>query len=215
MTADTAVVIAEDHPVFRKGLADLVREAATFRIVGEATTGQEALDLVRRHRPQIAVLDIEMPEMSGLDVAAAIRDEGIDTALVVLTMYRDSALLRRALELGVRGYVLKDSAVTDIVACLNMVAAGRTYVSGALSVETSESREDGTKGLAAVGRLTPAERRILARVAEGLTSSEIANALDISPKTVENHRSHICRKLGLRGPQALLRFALEHKAALE
>jgi DNA-binding NarL/FixJ family response regulator len=209
------VLIAEDHPVFRKGLTDVLRADATFRIVGEAADGERALALVRELRPRIAVLDIDMPKASGLAVAEAIQRDGLDTAVVMLTMYQDAKMLRRALDLGAKGYLLKDSAVTDIIACLQMVAAGRAYISAALSNELLERRADlPVAELSALAALSPAERRVLQRIAGGLTSAEIGQALGISPKTVENHRTHICRKLGVHGPQALLRFALEHRTLL-
>jgi DNA-binding NarL/FixJ family response regulator len=135
MSEPTTVVIADDHPVFRKGLREVLEADGSFHIVGEAADGEHALELLRRHRPAIALLDIELPKASGLVVADALRHEQVPTLVVVLTMYKDAALLRRALELGARGYVLKDSAATDIVACLHMVASGRAYVSAALSSE--------------------------------------------------------------------------------
>lgn len=216
MTEPITVVIAEDHPVFRKGLTDVLAATAAFRVVGEADNGEVALELVRRHHPRVALLDIEMPRASGLAVAEAVRRESPDTAVVMLTMYKDAGMFRRALDVGARGYVLKDSAVTDIVACLHMVASGRAYISPALSSELLE-RQAGmpVTELAALQDLTPAERRVLRLIAQGLTSAAIAESLGVSPKTIENHRLHICGKLGLRGPQALLRFALEHKALLE
>jgi DNA-binding NarL/FixJ family response regulator len=216
MNGPVTVVIAEDHPLFRKGLTDVLAGAPDFRIVGEAGDGESALALVRRHRPRIALLDIDMPKASGLAVAEAIRREALGAEVVILTMYKDAALFRRALDVGARGYVLKDSAVTDIVACLHMVASGRAYISPALSSELLERRADiPVVELAALAGLTAAERRILRLIAQGHTSVAVAGTLGISPKTVENHRLHICSKLGLHGPQALLRFALEHKALLE
>ena len=215
MTAPVTVVIAEDHPLFRKGLTDVLAGSADFRIVGESGDGETALELLRRHRPRIAVLDIEMPKVSGLAVAEAVRREGLGTEVVILTMYRDASLFRRALDVGAKGYVLKDSAATEIVACLHMVASGRAYISPALSGDLLERRADlPMPELAALADLTPAERRILQQIAQGHTSAAIAGELGISPKTVENHRLHICAKLGLHGPQPLLRFALEHKALL-
>ena len=215
MTARVTVVIAEDHPVFRRGLTDVLDGAPDFEVVGQAGDGDEALALVRRHRPRIALLDIDMPKASGLVVAEAVAREGLGAAVVMLTMYRDAALFKRALDVGARGYVLKDSAATDIVACLHMVAAGRAYISPALSGELLARSAGAPVGeLAALAELTPAERRILRLIAQGKTSAQIAAELDISAKTVENHRLHICGKLGLHGPQPLLRFALEHKALL-
>ena len=216
MTGSIPVLVADDHPLFRKGLTEVLADDPSFRLVAEAATGGDALALVRRLRPRIAVLDIQMPEADGLEVAAAIRDEALDVAVVILTMHRDAGTFRRALDLGVRGYVLKDSAVNEIVACLHMVDAGRSYISPALSDELLDRRatrqEDALES--ALSLLTPAERRVLTLIARGLTTAGIARELGNSPRTIENHRSHICRKLDLSGPQALLRFALERKARL-
>lgn len=199
-TRTTRVLVAEDHPVFRRGLADALRDAG-FAVVAEVADGAAALEAIRTHAPGIAVLDIEMPGMSGFDAARALATADPRPALVFLTMHKDGAMLRRALELGARGYVLKDAAVSEIVTCLDAVAAGRVFVSGAVDAPRPD----------AASRLTPAERRVLALIAEDRTSSDVASALGISPKTVENHRANICRKLGLQGPQALLRFALSQR----
>lgn len=215
MTDPITVVIADDHPVFRQGLVEVLASDGSFRVVGQAGDGEAALELVRRHRPRIALLDLEMPKASGLAVTEAVRREGLGAEVVILTMYKDAAVFRRALDVGAKGYVLKDSAATDIAACLHMVASGRAYISPALSSELLERRAaQPVAELAAVDQLTPAERRVLQLIAQSRTSAEIAATLGISAKTVDNHRSHICRKLGLRGPQTLLRFALEHKSLL-
>lgn len=216
MTGPITLLLADDHPIFRKGLADVLRAEAGFTVVAEAGDGAAALALVRQHHPRIAVLDVEMPQASGLAVAETIQRERLTTEVVMLTSYTDAGMFRRALDLGARGYVLKDTAVSEIVACLHMVAAGRAWISPALSSELVRHHGDmPVAELDALAELTAAERRVLTLVARGLTSGEIAGTLGNSPKTVENLRSHICRKLGLHGPQALLRFALERRTLLE
>ncbi|HEX6133602.1 MAG TPA: response regulator transcription factor [Longimicrobiales bacterium] len=215
MTDAVTVVMADDHPLFRRGLAEVLEADPSFRIVAEAADGETALALVRRYHPRIAILDINMPRTSGLEAAEILRQEEPDTAVVLLTMHREAGIFRRALDAGVKGYVLKDSAVIEIVACLHTVAAGRAYISPALSTELLDRRAVlGTPEFAALSDLTPAEQSVLRFIAAGLTSGEIADTLGNSVKTIENHRSHICQKLGLSGPQALLRFALEHKTLL-
>jgi DNA-binding NarL/FixJ family response regulator len=212
VTDSITIVLADDHPLFRKGLADVIAAEPSFRIVGQAGDGETALELVRVHQPRVAILDIEMPKASGLVVAETIRNESLPTQPVILTMHRDAAMLHRALDCGARGYLLKDSAVSDIVACLHVVASGRAYISSALSTELLDGKaRNGPDQDAPLVGLTPAERRVLDLIAGGQTSPQIAATLSISPKTVENHRSHICRKLGLSGPQALLRFALANR----
>lgn len=216
MTNPATLVIADDHPLFRRGLAEVIEPEPAFRIVGAAGDGERALALVRQHRPDVALLDLEMPKKSGLEVAEAIRDEELETAVIMLTLHRDPGIFRRALDLGSRGYILKDSAVTEIVACLHMVASGRPYISPAMSGDLLERRAKlATPEIVALAELTPAEEAVLKLIAQGLTSAEIAESLGNSVKTIEHHRSHISQKLGLTGPQRLLRFALEHKALLQ
>ena len=211
----TTIVIADDHPLFRRGLREVLEPEPAFRVIGEAADGSSALMLIEQLHPDIALLDINMPQVGGLDVAAGVRERGLGCAIVLLTMHREPAMFRRALDLGARGYVLKDAAVLEIVACLHMVASGRAYISPALSSELLERRtERAAPEFRAIAALTPAEQPILQLIARGLTSAEIAQRLGKSVKTIENQRAHICQKMGLSGPQALLRFALENKALL-
>ncbi|MBR9990782.1 MAG: response regulator transcription factor [Gemmatimonadetes bacterium] len=209
------LVIADDHPLFRRGLTEVLEPEPAFRIVGEANDGDAALALVRRHRPHIALLDISMPRISGLDASIAITREVPETAVVLLTMYRERGVFKRALDAGVKGYILKDSASVEIVSCLHTVASGRAWISPALSSELLEHHTEHSDGRAALARLTAAEQSVLRLIALGYTSPDIAAELGNRVKTIENHRSHICRKLGLSGPQALLRFALEHRSSIE
>jgi DNA-binding NarL/FixJ family response regulator len=217
MNDPRSVVVADDHPLFRKGLVEVLRESGVLNVVGEAANGESALTLIETHAPDVAVLDIEMPRMGGLEVAGKVRDKGLGTAVVLLTMHRSRGMLERALQNGVRGYVIKDNAATDIVNCLHLVMAGGTYISPGIetgSVRPAPLAEQAAtaKGLA---RLTPAERRVLRLIAEGRTSPAIATSLGISPKTVEHHRSNICGKLEISGMNALVRFAVEHRALLD
>lgn len=210
------VVIADDHPLFRKGLADVIGGDPAFRIVAELADGEAALAAITRFTPALAVLDINMPKKTGLDVAEAARLGGLATAIVILTMHDEPEVLRRALDLGALGYVLKDSAATDIISCLHMVSTGRSWVSpqaaGQLMGKSGGKPLAG--GIAGIDGLTPAERRVLKLVAQDESTDAIAATLGISPKTVEHHRSHIIGKLGLKGPNALLRFALENRHKL-
>lgn len=211
MSDPTTLVIADDHPIFRQGLLEVLRRDSSFTVLGDASDGKAALAMIRARQPAIALLDMDMPEMTGLEVAAALRGDASPPAIVLLTMHDEADLLRRALDLGVMGYVLKDSAVSDIGTCLTMVRQGRPFVSPALTrhlLTTSSSRDpfDG---------LTPAELGVLRLVAQSRTTKEIAAQLEISPKTVEHHRSKICQKLGLTGTNALVRYAIEHRARLK
>jgi len=213
VTDALTVMIADDHPLFRKGVADVLRSDAAIHLVGEAADGETALLIIREQKPRIAVLDVDMPERNGLQVAEAVRGEQLPVAVVMLTMYAGADMLQRALALGVRGYVSKESAADDILACIHLVASGRTYVSAnfgpaAASAAASVGRASG------LGDLTPAERHVLKLIVANMTTREIAATLEISPKTVENHRSNICQKLGVTGNNALVRFAMKHVAEL-
>jgi len=212
-----SIVIADDHPVFRHGLRQIIEADPRFEVVGEESDGLTALETIQTHRPAIAILDIGMPKLDGLALAHHLQEEGPPVKIIFVTMYREEKLFKKALEAGVKGYVLKDSAVTDIISCLNAVAAGQNYTSPELTtylmnrvreVETESIRRSGLEGL------TDSELRVLSLIANCKINKEIAQALFISPRTVETHRNNICKKLGVHGSHALMKFALEHKELL-
>lgn len=203
--ADITVLIADDHPLFRKGLRQMIEDDEGVRVVAEAANGAEVLEHIQRHTPDVVVMDIEMPQTDGLTALRAIRESNLATSVIVLTMHKDEAMLREAFALGARGYVLKASAAAEVLDAVRAVAMGNSYVSPALA---SMLIAPATGGLAL---LTPTERRILEGLANFRTSKEIAEELSISFRTVETHRNNICVKLGLEGKHALLRFAAEHK----
>jgi DNA-binding NarL/FixJ family response regulator len=213
----TRVLVADDHPIYRQGLVSIISESGDFELVGEAEDGRKALDLLELLHPAIAVLDIGMPVMDGLDVMRAARSRAWSGAFVVLTMFKEEEYFREAMELGVKGYLLKEGAASELLLCLRAVAAGRHYVSPVFSDSMLLRRDVHSTGDGAapsVMKLSPTERRILRQIAENKTSKEIAEELHISFRTVNNHRAHICQKLGLEGPHRLLQFALEHKSLL-
>jgi DNA-binding NarL/FixJ family response regulator len=218
MATELSIVIADDHPIFRRGLRCVVEAEAGLRVLGEAADGEAALALLRAHAPDVAVLDLDMPNRDGLDVAREARESGLATRVIILTMHTSEALFNRALDLGVRGYVLKDSALVEIVSAVRAVASGRSYISPQMSghLLTRRARADALASeRPGLHDLTPAERRVLRLIADDRTSREIADALFISVRTVEHHRANICHKLDLHGANALLRFALEHKSELQ
>lgn len=211
------VLIADDHPIFRKGLIQAVGSDRAIEIVGEAGDGQQALRLADELKPDVAVLDIEMPELSGLQVAEEIIKRRLPVDIVFLTMYKEEDMFNEAMDLGVKGYVLKESAVSDIVNSIKTVATGRYYLSPTIS-EFLVSRSDRARLLLKkkpqLENLTATERKVLRFISENKTSKEIANELNISYRTVENHRSNICNKLEIHGSHSLLKFAIEHKSVL-
>jgi DNA-binding NarL/FixJ family response regulator len=211
------VVIADDHPVFRRGLRYVIEEESGLSIVAEAEDGAAALALIQRHDPAVAVLDIDMPKMDGFAVVRALQEENRATAIVILTMHKDEELFNEAMNRNVQGYLLKDSAVQDIVGAIRAVAAGQYYISPAISVYLV-NRNQRNAALArrnpGLEMLTPTERRVLALIASYQTNKDIAAQLFLSPRTVENHRANICQKLELHGSHALLRFAVQNKDSL-
>ena len=216
-TSSRLVLVADDHALVRRGIVEMVRQFDPETNIIEAGEGDTALEFLKTSHPDIAILDVDMPKMNGLELAAmAVRLE-LPVAVVILTMHDDPQIFRRALALGVKGYLLKDGAEHEVIACLNAISLGGYYYSPSMSKYMA--REPGNldeRSLTHVGlsSLTPTERLILRMVSQNKTSREIAGELFISAKTVENHRSNICSKLGIKGANALLRFVIEHKNTL-
>jgi two-component system, NarL family, response regulator DegU len=218
MSTKIRVLIADDHPIFRKGLRQVIESDPGLEIVAEAENGAAALEQISLTNPDVAVMDVHMPGVGGFDVVRALREQGVEMAVIILTMYQDQEVFDAAMNLGVRGYVLKDSAITDIVGGIKSVAAGQHYITPQLSGYLIERNRRGAEHAAeALGldRLTPTERRVLRLLADYKTSKEIAAELSIHSRTVDNHRTNICQKLNLHGSHTLLRFALEHKSQLD
>lgn len=215
MKSDTTVLIVDDHPVFRRGLREVIEESSRFQIVAEASDGEEALRMVLESKPKIAVIDIDMPRLNGLEMVRAIRKLELPVATVFLTMYKEEDIFNAAMDLGVKAYVLKENATDDLLVALDSVARGEMFVSPSmLEIKTRRSSRVQQLLLSKpqIDDLTPAERRVLKLIAEDHTTKEIADLLRISAKTVENHRLNICQKLNLHGSHSLLRFAFDHKS---
>lgn len=217
MNSDINIIIADDHPLFRRGLREAIEEVERFHIVAECTNGSDALERIQSLLPDVAILDMQMPEMGGLEVASTLQKGKNTTALVFLTVHDDQDMFHRAMELGARGYILKDAVVSEIVQGIDIVAAGEYYFSPQLSsrwMRENERLRNTVDAQTGLSRLTVAERRILSLIAEELTTEQIAEMLCISPRTVEHHRSNINHKLSLNGAYALVRFALKHRKYL-
>ncbi len=216
-TCPITVLIADDHPIFRRGLCDIIAADAALRLVGEAADGEQAWQVIQKLQPAVAVLDIHMPKRSGIQIAQLLSRPRLPVALVILTMDAEEALLNEALNLGVKGYLLKETAVTDLLQAIHQVAVGGCYISPALSgalLRRNADREALQEQKLGLAALTPTERQILKLVAEDRTSKEIAELLKCSVRTVETHRQNISHKLELSGSHSLLRFAFDHKAEL-
>ena len=217
MNTEIRIVIADDHPIVRSGLRQVIEAEASLKVVAEADDGEAALARIEELNPDVAVLDVNMPKLGGFDLLREIRKRGLSVAPIFLTMYSDEDLFNEALDLGARGYVLKESAVTDIVGCIKAVAAGQPYITPSLSgylLHRARRADSLTEQKPSLKDLTPAELRILKLIAANKSSKEIAEELYVSVRTVENHRTNICQKLDIHGNNALLRFVLEHRSEL-
>jgi DNA-binding NarL/FixJ family response regulator len=211
MSEEIKVLIADDHPIFRRGLRMVIESDAVIKIVAEVDNGVEALKQIEMLEPDVAVLDVNMPQADGLTVAKTIQEKNLPTAAVFLTMHADEAIFNAAVDADVRGFVIKDGAANDIVTCIKSVAAGQSFFSSTLSQFLLNHHG---KSKSPIANLTVSERRILRLIADGKTTKEIADELFVSPRTVEHHRANISAKLGLSGKNALLTFALTNKSLI-
>jgi len=207
------ILIADDHPIFRSGLRTLIDAEASFTVIGEATDGEQALSMMMNESPDVAIIDYNMPKLNGFELLKRISQSKLPVTPVMLTMHNEEAMFSKAFELGVRGYVLKDSASIDIVNCLHAVTQGQVYTSAAVTTYLLK-RASRTKAVDGVESLTPAERNVLRLIADYKTSREIADELSISIRTVDNHRSNITAKVGVSGSHALFKFAVQHRSEL-
>lgn len=215
MKREATVLIVDDHPLFRRGLREVIDESRRFRVVAEASDGEQALRVIAELKPDIAVIDIDMPRMNGLEMVRSLRKLESPVPTIFLTMYKEEDMFNAAMDLGLKAYVLKENAADDILAALDAVAGGDVFVSSSmLDIRTRRSNrvQQLLLGRPQIDDLTPAERRVLKLIAEDHTTKEIADRLQISVKTVENHRLNICQKLDLHGSHSLLRFAFDHKS---
>lgn len=205
------ILVADDHPIVRSGLRAVLDKNPGFTVLHEAENGDGALHLIRQSKPDIAILDVEMPVMDGFGVAKAVQEESLAVNIIIMTMHKDEQTFNKAMDVGVNGYVLKENAVADIVSAIHAVMEGRHYISPSLSEYLLQRTRPTVPTTTDINDLTPAERKILKLIAQQKTTKTIADELFVSPKTVEKHRSNICAKLDLRGAYALLKFAMENK----
>jgi len=217
MSAETRVLIADDHPLVRRGLRQVIDSSPDFRVVAEAEDGELAIAQVEALRPHVVILDVDMPKMDGLAAAREIGRRRLPVNIMFLTIHADEDCFNAAMDLGSKAYILKESAVSEILQGLRAITSGQYYVSSALTSHLL-SRRGKVQSLAGrhpgLNELTRAESRVLLAIAEGKSSKQIGAELFIHFRTVENHRTNICQKLGLRGPNSLFKFALQHKSQL-
>ena len=211
------IVIADDHPIYRSGIKSVIDSIAFTDIIGEASDGMEAYQMIISKFPDIAILDIEMPLLSGLDVCRKVKKEKCQSKFILLTMHKEKDYFVDAMECGVDGYLLKDSAGQELINCLKAIKEGKKYVSENIEFYLTEHlaqvNSEELKLIKTV--LTPTEKVVLKLISEGKATSDIASMLFISTNTVENHRANMKKKLKLDGSRnSLLKFAYDNKEYL-
>jgi DNA-binding NarL/FixJ family response regulator len=206
----TTIILADDHRIVRQGLRALLDAEPDLSVVAEAADGRQAIDLVDRLRPDVLIVDLMMPVLSGLEVARRVSQRSVQTRVVLLSMYASEAYVLEALRSGATGYVLKDSGAEELVQAVREAVAGRYYLSPPLSQRALESYKQKAEAtnLDPYETLTFREREVLHLAAEGHTSGEIGVQLSISSRTAEAHRTNAMRKLGLHNQTDLVRYAL-------
>lgn len=203
------VLLADDHTLVRAGIRALLETIQGLTVVAESGDGRQALELICKHRPDVALLDIGMPGLNGLEVARRVAEESPKTRVLILSMHADESYVAQALQAGVAGYLLKDAAVAELPLALQAVSRGETYLTPAISKTVVDAflRGKGNKPDPLSG-LTPRQREILQLIAEGHTTKEIASTLEVSVKTVETHRSQLMDRLDIRDVPGLVRFSI-------
>jgi two-component system, NarL family, response regulator LiaR len=207
------VVIADDHHLVRKGIRALLDSEGDIEVVGEASTGQEAIDLVAATKPHIVVMDISMPRMDGTQAAEQILGMGLPVEVVILSMHSDSLIAQQLLKQGVKGYLLKNSIADELPLAIRSASRGQVYLSPAISdaiLHTLMMPSEGKLPESPAELLTPREREVLQLIAEGHTNNAIAEILTISVKTVEKHRASLMSKLGVHDLPTLMRTSIKH-----
>jgi len=208
------ILIAEDHLMVRAGIRALLEKAGDIHILGEASNGQEAVEMTRELKPDVLIMDIMMPRMNGIQAAENIRGMKLPTNILLLSMYSDAGFVHQALQYGVKGYVLKSSVSEELILAVRAVAKGNTYLSNPVSeivIDSALNPSINQQGGDALSSLSPREKEILQLIAEEHTSSEIAKLLFISEKTVEKHRARLMEKLNVRNVAGLVRLAVKYR----
>lgn len=208
------VLLADDHGVVRKGLRFLLETEPDLEVVGEAADGKQAADLAAELEPDVVVMDVAMPRLNGIDATSLVVKRRPETGVIILSMYSDEQYLVRTLSAGARGYLLKDSAEADLVAAVRSVAGGRPFFSPSIAKTLLEDylRQLQQRGLSdSYELLTDREKEVLHLLAEGKTNKEIATVLEISPYTIETHRTHLMQKLNLHNTAEIVLYAVRKK----
>ena len=204
------VLLADDHAVVRDGLQALLEGQGDIEVVAAAGDGRSALALAKQHQPNVAVLDIAMPELNGIEAARQIRQASDNTQIVILSIHATTEHIYRALQAGALGYLLKESAGSEVVQAVRQVAAGQRYLSQTITETVLGDYLQQKEGKSPLESLSDREREVLQLTVEGKTTAEVAEILSLSPKTVETYRSRLMQKLEISDLPALVKFAIKH-----
>lgn len=204
------ILIADDHSIIREGLRALLETDTRIRVVGLARNGREAIDAARRLRPDVVIMDVAMADMNGIDAIDPLLAAAPRARVVMLSMHTSAEYVYRALHAGAAGYLVKNAATAEILEAIPAVLSGRTFLSSEIRALERRARPRDRHRPSPLESLSARERQVLQLVAEGHSSSRIAAAINLSPKTVETYRSRLMKKLGVNGVAGLARFAVEH-----
>jgi len=205
----TTIVVADDHKIVREGLVKLLESRGDLEVVGEASDGEEAVNMVLEKQPDVVLMDIWMPRLSGIDATRRIGKRGSEAKVLVLSMHESRSYVEEVLRAGAAGYVVKSSAASDLLQAIDAVNTGQSYLSPTITQQVVDAiaNPDSTAP-SGVSMLTDREREVLQLIAEGLSSKEIAGVLGVSLKTVDSHRSNLMEKLDIHKVSGLVRFAI-------
>ena len=205
----TTIVLADDHRIVREGIRKLLETREDFQVVGEASDGEEAVRMVLEKKPDVALMDIWMPRLSGIDATRRIGKRGLDTKVLVLSMHESRTYVEEVLRAGAAGYIVKNAASQDLLNAIDAVCSGASYLSPTITQQVVDAiARPGEAAPSGVSALTDREREVLQLIAEGLSSKEIAAMLGVSLKTVDSHRSNLMEKLDIHKVSGLVRFAI-------
>ena len=218
MEKEISVIIADDHPIFLLGLKEILESDSGIDLRGTANNGRGAIEIIEENKPDIAVLDFDMPDANAIDILDHLKETNSATKVLILTMHKGEDLFNRVMDKGALGFILKENAVQDVIEGIKMASKGKPFISPTISsllINRIRNHSKLEEDKAVLNQLTPSELKVIKLVAENLTSNQIAEKLFVSYKTIENHRANICSKLDLKGSNSLLKFALQNKKVIE